>query len=111
VKTGVHHWLVQRITAIALIPLTLWLVFSVASLVGQDYASVAEWFAKPFTAVMLILFVATASYHASLGLQVIIEDYIHHHLTKIAALIAVKFVLVLLGTLSVLAVLRLFFAG
>lgn len=111
VKKGVHHWLVQRISAIALLPLTLWVVFSVASLVGKDYASVAAWFAKPFTTVMLTLFVATATYHASLGLQVIIEDYVHHLLTKIALLIMVKLVLVLFGTLSILAILRLFFAG
>jgi succinate dehydrogenase / fumarate reductase, membrane anchor subunit len=108
VKTGVHHWLVQRMTAIALIPLTLWVVFSVATLVGKDYASVSAWFSKPVTVVLLTLFITTAYYHASLGLQVIIEDYIHHQASKIAALIAVKFVLLLLGTLSVLAILRLF---
>lgn len=111
VKTGVHHWWMQRITSIALIPLSLWVAFSVAALVGQDYTKVAAWFAEPFTAIMLTLFVFTASYHASLGLQVVIEDYIHHQATKIAALIVVKLVLVLLGTLSMVSILRLFFAG
>ncbi|MDD5392249.1 MAG: succinate dehydrogenase, hydrophobic membrane anchor protein [Thiothrix sp.] len=111
VKTGVHHWWVQRVTSIALVPLTLWVVFSVASLVGQDYAHVSAWFAKPFTTVMLTLFVAVATYHASLGLQVIIEDYIHHQAAKIAALVAVKLALVLLGTFCVVLLLRLFFAG
>lgn len=111
VKTGVHHWWVQRVTSIALVPLTLWVVFAVASLVGQDYAEVSAWFAKPFTTVMLTLFVAVATYHASLGLQVIIEDYIHHQAAKIALLIAVKLALVLLGTFCVVVLLRLFFAG
>jgi succinate dehydrogenase / fumarate reductase membrane anchor subunit len=111
VKTGVHHWWVQRVTSIALVPLTSWVVFSVASLVGQDYAHVSAWFAKPFTTVMLTLFVAVATYHASLGLQVIIEDYIHHQAAKIAALVAVKLALVLLGTFCVVVLLRLFFAG
>lgn len=108
VKTGVHHWIVQRVTAIALIPLTLWAAFAVASLAGKDYATVRAWFAAPFTAVMLSLLVFFSSYHASLGLQVVIEDYVHHQATKIAALLAVKSALILLGTLSLVAILRLF---
>lgn len=111
VKTGVHHWWIQRVTAIALIPLTLWVVFSVATLTGKDYASVAAWFAEPLTAVMLSLFVFFAAYHASLGLQVVIEDYVHHNAARIAALIVVKFLLILLGTLSIISILRLFFTA
>ncbi|MBU0656620.1 MAG: succinate dehydrogenase, hydrophobic membrane anchor protein [Gammaproteobacteria bacterium] len=111
VKTGVHHWWAQRITSIALIPLTLWVVFSVASLAGEDYASVAAWFARPLTGVILSLFVFVATYHASLGLQVVIEDYVHHQPARIAALITVKFLLILLGTLSIVSILRLFFSA
>lgn len=110
VKTGVHHWWVQRVTAIALIPLTLWVVFSVALRVGEDYASVTAWFREPLTTVMLSLFVFFATYHASLGLQVVIEDYIHHQPAKIAALLVVNFLLILLGMLSMVLILRLFFA-
>ena len=108
---GVKHWWMQRLTAIALIPLTLWVVFSVASHVGNDYATVAAWFAQPFTTTMLVLFVFTAFLHASQGLTVIIEDYVHHEGYKFAALIGMKLVLVLLGTSSVLSILRVAFTG
>ena len=108
-KDGVHHWWMQRLTAIALVPLTLWLVFSVASMTGSDYATVSAWFAQPFTTAMLTLFVFTAFYHAALGLQVVIEDYIHGEAAKFAALIAMKLLLALLGTVSVIAILRVAF--
>jgi len=110
-KDGVHHWWLQRLTAIALVPLTLWLVFSVAAMTGSDYAAVSTWFAQPFTTAMLTLFVFTAFYHAALGLQVVIEDYIHCEAAKFAALIAMKLLLALLGTVSVIAILRVAFTS
>jgi succinate dehydrogenase / fumarate reductase membrane anchor subunit len=108
---GVKHWWMQRVTAVALIPLTLWLVFAVALHAGEDYAAVATWFAQPFTTTLLTLFVFTAFLHATQGLTVIIEDYVHHEGYKVAALIGMKLVLVLLGTSSVLSILRGAFAG
>lgn len=108
---GVKHWWMQRLTAIALIPLTFWVVFSVASHVGNDYVTVAAWFAQPFTTTMLVLFVFTTFLHASQGLTVIIEDYMHHEGYKFTALIGMKLVLVLLGTSSVLSILRVAFTG
>lgn len=110
-KDGVHHWWLQRLTAIALVPLTLWLVFSVAAMTGSDYAAVNAWFAQPFTTAMLTLFVFTAFYHAALGLQVVIEDYIHGEAAKFAALIVMKLLLALLGTVSVIAILRVAFTS
>lgn len=110
-RDGVHHWWLQRLTAIALIPLTLWVAFAVATHTGDDYATVAAWFAQPFTTTMLILFVFTAYLHAVQGLTVIIEDYVHHKGSKIAALIGVKLILILLGTSSVLSILRTALAG
>lgn len=110
-RDGVHHWWLQRLTAIALIPLTLWVAFAVATHAGDDYATVAAWFAQPFTTTVLILFVFTAYLHAVQGLTVIIEDYVHHKGSKIAALIGVKLVLILLGTSSVLSILRTALAG
>lgn len=100
------HWWRQRLTAIALIPLTLWLVFSVAAHTGDDYASVAAWFAQPFTTTMLTLFVFAAFLHAMQGLTVIIEDYVHHEGYKLAAMIGMKLLLVSLGTSSILSILR-----
>ncbi|QTR48656.1 succinate dehydrogenase, hydrophobic membrane anchor protein [Candidatus Thiothrix anitrata] len=108
---GVKHWWMQRMTAVALIPLTLWIVFAVAAHAGESYATVAAWFAQPFTTTMLTLFVFTAFLHASQGLTVIIEDYIHHDGVKVAVLIGMKLVLVLLSTSSILSILRTAFAG
>ncbi|EIJ32967.1 succinate dehydrogenase, hydrophobic membrane anchor protein [Thiothrix nivea] len=108
---GVKHWWMQRMTAVALVPLTLWVAFAVAAHAGADYASVAAWFAQPFTTTMLTLFVFTAFLHASQGLTVVIEDYVHHDGVKVTALVCIKLMLVLLGTSSVLSILRTAFSG
>lgn len=110
-KEGAHHWWLQRVSAVALIPLTLWAAFSVASMAGKPYADVLGYFAAPFNIAMFTLFIFTAFYHAALGLQVVIEDYIHHEVAKVVALIAIKLVLALLGTISVLAILRVAFVA
>jgi len=105
-KEGVQHWWVQRLTAAALVPLTLWFVASVILLTGADHATVSAWIARPFNTVLLLCLLGATFWHASLGLQVVIEDYIHRERTRLAALLAVKAVL-LLGALSgILAVLR-----
>lgn len=110
-KDGTHHWSMQRLTAVALIPLSIWAAFTVASMSGQDYDTVLSYFRSPFHSSMFILFVFAAFYHAALGLQVVIEDYIHNESAKIAALIVVKLGLSLLGTISVVAILRAAFGG
>ncbi|WP_020559203.1 succinate dehydrogenase, hydrophobic membrane anchor protein [Thiofilum flexile] len=110
-KEGVHHWWMQRVSAVALVPLTLWAAFSVASMAGKPYEAVLTYFAAPFNVAMFTLFLFAGFYHASLGLQVFIEDYIHHENTKIVTLIAMKLLMVLLGTVSILAVLRVTFGG
>jgi len=103
---GVHHWWMQRLTAIALIPLTLWVVYVVVAMSGAPYAEVLEYFQSPFNIAMFTLFVFTAFYHAALGLQVVIEDYIHKEGFKIAALVGMKFFLALTGATSIFAILR-----
>lgn len=108
---GVKHWWMQRMTAVALVPLSIWLVFAIAAHAGADYATVAAWFRQPFTTTMLTLFVFTAFLHASQGLTVVIEDYIHHDGIKVTALVAVKLILALLGTSSVLSILHVAFSG
>ena len=75
-KEGTGHFWVQRLTAIGLVPLVLWLSFSIAALPGMDYVSIREWISSPFTSIMLILFLIAGFYHAKLGLQTVIEDYI-----------------------------------
>jgi len=110
-KEGVSHWWTQRVTAVALVPLTLWFVVALLSVAGADYETVVAWIARPFNAVLLIALLISMFYHAILGLQVIIEDYVHHEGTKVASLLVMKFLLVLLGGSAVLAVLRIAAGG
>ncbi len=105
-KEGVNHWWVQRMTAVALVPLTLWFVASLITLTGADHATVSAWIARPLNTVLLLSLLAATFWHASLGLQVVIEDYIHQERMKLAALLAVKAALVIAGLSGMLAVLR-----
>ncbi|MFT5173318.1 MAG: succinate dehydrogenase / fumarate reductase membrane anchor subunit [Gammaproteobacteria bacterium] len=110
-KSGTHHWWMQRLTALALVPLMLWLVWSMACLSGLDYAAAIAWVSSPITSVLLITTLLGLVYHAMLGLQVVIEDYVHAEGVKFISLIALKFVCLLLALASVLAVLRISLAG
>ena len=110
-KEGVHHWWAQRLTALALVPLTLWFVVSVAGLAGMDHAAAVAWIGSPAVTVLLVLLVTATFWHAQLGVQVVIEDYVHSEADKLVALIAVKFAAVLLAIASIFAVLRLAFGG
>lgn len=110
-KEGVNHWWAQRVTAIALVPLTLWFVVSLLTVLGEDYAEVIAWIGSPLNTVLLVTFLFSLYYHAYLGLQVVIEDYVHTEATKLATLLATKFLLILLGAAAILAVLRIAFGG
>ena len=105
-KSGVHHWWVQRVTSISLLPLTLWFVLSVATLAGAGYADTVAWIARPWNAVLLLVTVGATFYHTALGLQVIIEDYANQEWVKMGLILAVKGVCWLLALASALAVLR-----
>lgn len=105
-KDGVHHWWMQRLTAIALVPLVLWFSFSLISYAGADYEVVREWIASPLVAVLLIVLIASVFFHAQLGLQVVLEDYIHLDWLRIASIVLMKFATVLLALAGILAVLR-----
>lgn len=106
-RDGVHHWWVQRLTAIALVPLALWLVASLAGIAGAGHAEAAAWIASPPVAIALVLTVAASFWHAALGLQVVIEDYIHHEGWKLLWIVAAKFACVALATAAVFSVLKL----
>jgi succinate dehydrogenase / fumarate reductase, membrane anchor subunit len=107
-KDGTEHWWSQRLTAIALVPLTIWFVFGVIRHLGADYAAFHAWIKSPFSAVMMILVAVVTFHHAQAGLQVVIEDYIHSEWRKLAALIAVKFLSFALALACVLAVAKIF---
>lgn len=110
-KEGVGHWWVQRTTAIALIPLTIWFVSSVLSLVGADHAAVVEWLSGPWAATFMVLLIVATFHHAQLGMQVVIEDYVHNEAVKFASIMAIKAVAVVLGLVAVLSVLKIAFGG
>lgn len=108
-KDGTHHWWTQRVTAIILVPLTIWFVCSLMShIVGHDLRSVKEWFKSPFVAITMIVLLTAMFQHAKLGLQVVIEDYVHCNCVKTISVIALTIifpVLTLIGWVSVLKLL------
>ncbi|HAJ89593.1 MAG TPA: succinate dehydrogenase, hydrophobic membrane anchor protein [Rhodospirillaceae bacterium] len=106
---GLHHWIHQRVTALANIPLVLWAVWSALTMAaaGGNYDIIRGFFAQPVNAVLMILFLTSIFYHAALGLQVVIEDYFHGGKSKLFLLIAVKLGLFALGLASVFSVLKL----
>ncbi len=108
-KEGSHHWWHQRLTAIALVPLSLWFIYSLISMVGADYMTVVYWLRLPLVSVLLVLFILSLFYHTVLGLQVVIEDYIDSEWQKIACIILVKFLGVIGVLASVLSILNVFF--
>jgi succinate dehydrogenase / fumarate reductase membrane anchor subunit len=89
-KDGVHHWWMQRVSAVALLPLTLFLVVNVGNIATSSHYDFTRWLASPVNAVAVILFILTSFYHAVLGLQVVIEDYVHGEGYKFTLLIANK---------------------
>ena len=110
-KHGFGHWWGQRVSAIALIPLSLWFAGSILQLSHADYSSVVLWLHTPWVAVLLSLFLVTLLYHAYLGVQVVIEDYVHTKPLEIASLLVIKFACVLLGAASVFTALRIAFGA
>jgi len=89
-KEGVEHWWLQRITAVALVPLGLWFVTAVIRLVGADVDNLRDWVGNPLPAILLVLLLIATFYHAALGMQVVIEDYVHAELTKLGLLVVVR---------------------
>ncbi len=110
-REGVGHWWAQRLTSLALVPLTLWFVASLVTLTGADHAAARDWIAAPVPAGLLVLLIVATFYHGMLGVQVIIEDYVHHEGAKVAALIAVGGASLVLGLTGVLAVLAVLFGA
>src|SRR5262249_5623449 len=110
-KEGVAHWWAQRATALALIPLTLWFVIGVIGHAGADYAAMVAWIHQPVTAALFVLLIGAALYHAALGLQVVIEDYVHEEGQKVVGIFLVKGLAYLLGAIGIVSVLKLAFGG
>ncbi|WP_066553886.1 succinate dehydrogenase, hydrophobic membrane anchor protein [Croceicoccus bisphenolivorans] len=104
-KHGAHHWLVQRFTAIGNLVLVLWFVFSLAMLPDYTYATVHSWLAAPFAATAMVLLVISTFWHARLGMQVMIEDYVHGA-NRFAAIVLLNLVFVAAGVFGVVSIIR-----
>lgn len=103
-REGVGHWWAQRLSAIALVPLSIWFVFSCIALMGADYATFQQWLAQFGNALLMILTAVVLFHHAVLGMQVVLEDYVHHPFWTVALLVFSRFVLYALAASCVLAV-------
>jgi len=108
---GVHHWWMQRLTSLALLPLTLWFVWSVVHLAGAPYAAVRAWASGTVHATLLLALIAATFEHMHLGVQVVAEDYIHTKPIQVAVVVAVKAATALLALAATIAVLKLAIAG
>ena len=108
---GAHHFWVQRVSGIALVPLVIWFVLSASTVVSADLVTFKAWVGAHYNPVLLILLILTMFHHAFLGLQVIIEDYIHAESIKLTSLIVTKFALYLIGACAIFAVIRLTFGS
>ncbi len=105
-KSGVEHWWLQRLTAIALVPLTLWVVVLLLKTASIDYYAAREVVSSPISAALLICWVVAMLWHAQLGLQVVVEDYIHNPWVEFTAHVVVKLAVLLGVALSVIAILK-----
>lgn len=106
-KSGLHHWWAQRVTAIALLPLSLYFVLSVLMLEGASRTQMMGYMAEPWNAVLFLCLIAALFYHLALGLQTVIEDYVHRDAARLASLLAVKGLIVFCALASAVSVLKL----
>ena len=105
-KDGTHHWWLQRVTSVALVPLVLWFVISLLRVSHADYETFQNWLGHPVNAGLMVALLVAMFYHASLGMQVIYEDYVRPEGAKFVALLITQLVLFLLGAISVVSVLK-----
>lgn len=109
--SGSEHWWAERLTSVAALPLTLWLAWSVMVMPDWGYESFLLWLHAPVNAILMVLTVLVMFYHAALGAQVIVEDYIHHEGFKTFKLIGIKLYFFAAGVACIFAILKIAFAG
>ena len=108
---GAGHWISERVSSIALVPLVLWITYAALEIAGAGYGGAVAWVRQPLNAVLLVLLLAISFQHMHAGMRVIIEDYVDKTLSKAGALIANLFVCVLFGALAVFSVLKVALGG
>lgn len=110
-KSGTHHWIVQRVTAVSNALLVTWLIASLAMLPAHDHAAITGWLAQPIVAVPMMLMLVSVFYHIRLGLQVLVEDYVHDDGLKFAVLILLNFFVIGCAATGLFSVAKIAFAG
>ena len=110
-RSGLQHWKMQRLTAIANVLLVLWFMFSAMALSGSGYEQVRAWLESPVTASLVVLLIISTFYHARLGLQIVVEDYVHHEGARIASLVAIALIVLALAVACIVAVLTVAVGG
>jgi succinate dehydrogenase / fumarate reductase membrane anchor subunit len=110
-KEGVEHWWAQRVTAIALVPLTVWFVVAIIELAGADRALFVDWVRQPLPAILLVLLLIATFYHGALGLQVVIEDYVANETLRFGLLIVMRLAAIVFAARGIFAVLKLSLGG
>tara|TARA_B110001454_G_scaffold218149_1_gene245387 strand:- start:1362 stop:1754 length:393 start_codon:yes stop_codon:yes gene_type:complete len=110
-KSGTHHWILQRFTAVGNLLLVLWLIFSILQMPGLDYESVIGWLSQPLVAVPMALMLVSIFWHLKLGLQVLIEDYVHDDGLKFVAIMALNFYAIGGAALGIFAIAKIAFTG
>jgi len=110
-KSGLEHWWVERLTSVALVPLTLWFIYTALHLAGLPRADVAHWAANPINAALMVGLLLTVFRHMALALQVVVDDYVHGEPAHLVLALLIKGGTFLLALISVIATLRLAFTG
>ena len=110
-KEGSHHWWIQRVTSVALVPLVLWFVYGVVAMTQAGYEGALLWLGNPINTALAVIFLFVTFYHATLGMEEILVDYVGSESFKVATVMITKFALVFLGAVSIIAVLRIAFGG
>jgi succinate dehydrogenase / fumarate reductase membrane anchor subunit len=110
-RSGARHWWLERLTSVGALVLFLWLIASVLMLPSLDYGTVTEWLRQPLAAVPMLLLIVTTFWHLKMGLQVIIEDYVHEEGMKLFSIVLLNFFVLGAGALAFFAVLRIAFTG
>ena len=110
-KTGTSHWWMQRVTAVALIPLSFWLITFLELSINAPYQQTVDWLASPLNTVCIVAWIVAVFYHAALGLQVVIEDYVAAEGLKIVSVWVVNLSFLFLAIAALIAVFRIVLVG
>ena len=110
-RSGAHHWWLERLSSVAALVLFVWFIVSILRLPSLNYASVTGWLAQPLAAVPMLLLIVTTFWHLKMGLQVIVEDYVHEEGLKLFAIVLLNFFAIGGGALAFFSVLKIAFGG